>query len=74
MGRLLMLVAVVAAIYLLLSRFVRVSAYKKRGETGAEDMVKCHYCGVHLPKSEGIENSNDWYCNESHMRASQANK
>ena len=39
-----------------------------------EKMVTCHYCGIHLPKSEAIQISeNDqaerFYCSRSHQDA-----
>ena len=68
MSRLLFLAAVAVVIYWLLqSRRVRPS-----GDTGGkvEDMVRCAYCGVHLPKGESLLADGKYYCSESHRRAS----
>lgn len=50
-------------------------SYKKkvdrRGDspTGAEDMVRCAQCGVHLPRSESLTTGNVYYCSAEHRRA-----
>ena len=28
------------------------------------DIVKCHKCGVHLPKHDAIKHGEQWYCPE----------
>lgn len=35
-----------------------------RGE--AEDMVRCHVCGVNLPRSEALLSRGHFYCSEQH--------
>ncbi len=77
MSRLLFLAAVVAVIYLLLrsyrSRAIGGGAAEKTGQAGpAEDMVRCAYCGVHLPKSESILSGGNYYCCDAHRRAHQS--
>jgi hypothetical protein len=32
-------------------------------------MVQCAYCGVHLPKSEGLQEGGQYFCNEAHRDA-----
>lgn len=77
MSRLIFIIAVVAIVYLLLK------SYRKRvigqgPDSGtqqagrAEDMVRCIYCGVHLPKSEAILADGRHYCCEAHRSAHQA--
>jgi uncharacterized protein len=43
---------------------------KKPPETTAEDMVRCSYCGVHLPKSDSFFIKNQYYCCEAHSKQS----
>jgi len=72
MSRLLFIVVVVIAVFWLLK------SYRKRlpkedvpGEEisgQAEDMVRCVYCGVHLPKQESILAGGKYYCSEEHRR------
>lgn len=35
---------------------------------GAEDMVRCAQCGVHLPRSESITARGKFYCSAEHQR------
>jgi uncharacterized protein len=39
--------------------------------TGAEDMVRCAQCGVHLPRSESLKTDEVFYCCPDHRRAHQ---
>ena len=36
---------------------------------GAEDMVSCAHCGVHLPRSEALAARSLHYCSASHRDA-----
>jgi uncharacterized protein len=70
MSRLLFFAALVAAVYLLLKSYRGRGAEKEtRGQ--AEDMVRCVYCGVHIPKSESIMADGKYYCCDAHRRAYQ---
>lgn len=35
---------------------------------GAEDMVRCAQCGVHLPRSESLATRGQFYCSAEHRR------
>jgi uncharacterized protein len=65
MSRLLFLLAVVVAVYLLLKSFRR-QAPKQDASTAAEEMVRCAQCGVHLPKSESVRAGDNYYCSDAH--------
>ena len=68
MGRLLFLVVIAVVVYLLIKYFSkRISDNKVSSK--AEDMVRCTYCGVHLPKGECIMADGNSYCSEAHRRA-----
>jgi uncharacterized protein len=34
-------------------------------------MVRCHYCGLHLPENEALRVGKVWYCCDAHQSASQ---
>lgn len=71
MSRLLYLAAIVAVVYLLLKSY-RHSARTEEKPERAEDMVRCSYCGVHLPKSESVlDDAGKHYCSDAHRRAQQ---
>lgn len=33
------------------------------------DMVRCAYCGIHIPKNEALERDGHYYCSEEHRDA-----
>ena len=33
------------------------------------DSVQCGYCGLHLPRSEAIQQGEDFFCNREHQQA-----
>jgi uncharacterized protein len=73
MSRLLVVVVIFIAIYLLL-KYYRKQMPKKDviGEdasTHRENMVRCAHCGVHLPKGESIMVDHKHYCSEAHRHA-----
>lgn len=38
---------------------------------GAEDMVRCAQCGVHMPRSESLMSGKAFYCTPDHRRLHQ---
>ena len=32
----------------------------------SEDIIACHYCGIHAPKSSGLMRNGEFYCCEEH--------
>lgn len=41
---------------------------KARKPPEAEDMVRCHICGVNLPRSEALLSKGRTYCCDEHRR------
>jgi uncharacterized protein len=35
---------------------------------GAQDMVSCAHCGLHLPDAEALSEGSDRFCSEAHRR------
>jgi uncharacterized protein len=73
MSRLLFIVAIIAIVYQL-TRSFRAGKVTKHEPEREEDMVRCTYCGVHLPKNEALMVDGDYYCNETHRHAFQAGR
>ena len=76
MSRLILLVVAVTVVYLLFRSYRRGMVGGKPQEKPqtpprAEDMVRCAYCGVHLPVSESILAGKNYYCSDAHRRAHQ---
>ncbi len=65
MSRLFMLMAIAVAIYLLIKSFSKKDGAPQDVES-AEDMIRCEYCGVHLPRSEGVRLRGKFYCCKEH--------
>jgi len=75
MSRMLFFAVILAVVYFSLRSYQgRASGRGDAKETDirAEDMVRCLYCGVHLPKSESIMAESRYYCCEAHRRAHQS--
>ena len=68
MSRLFFLIAIAAAVYLLIKSFRNNNA-PKQDDAVAEDMLRCTYCGVHLPKSESIQAQGQTFCSPAHRDA-----
>jgi len=67
MSRLFLLVAIALVVYLLLKSYRR--NVPQQDKTVAEDMVRCAYCGVHLPKGESILSGGIFFCCAEHRDA-----
>ena len=66
---LLIALAVAVLFWLLFGRRGRVKPPRKPGGQpagGAEDMVVCAQCGVHLPRSEALAARGLHYCSSAH--------
>jgi uncharacterized protein len=67
MGRLLLLIAIAAVVYLVIKSYLRKGL--RQENPAAEDMVRCAHCGVHLPKSESILANGHCFCGIAHRDA-----
>lgn len=75
MAKLLLLVAVAGVVYALLRNYQRAIARQQdqtptsdKPAAGAEDMVRCERCGVHLPRSEGFLSEGRYFCTDDHRK------
>lgn len=72
MGRLLVLLAIVALVFWLLRGYRRsLDGDGKARRPEIEDMVRCAQCGVHLPRSESVEGGGSFFCSAEHRRLHQ---
>lgn len=52
-------------------RIGRDSGQRPSEPKGPEDMVRCHVCGINLPRSEAIMSRGRIYCCDEHRRQDQ---
>ncbi len=67
--RLLVLVAILWAVYALIRRFrdsrgSEVLSRRPKPEIG--QMVRCRQCGLHVPEQEALRRGEDWFCSSEH--------
>jgi uncharacterized protein len=71
MGRLLVLILLVVLAVWLVRRALRRPNTSAAAESRAADqgeLVRCARCGVHLPRGEARQASNELYCSDDHAR------
>ena len=71
MAKILLIAIAFAAVFWLLRNHRRRadSNAQRPADPQAEDMVDCAYCGVHLPRGEGIMSGPRYFCSKEHEQA-----
>jgi hypothetical protein len=73
MLKIVLLLACVFFIYLLFTRNSRKAARAQTGQPKrVEDMVRCAYCAVYLPKNESVPSGEQFFCCKDHLRLAQS--
>ena len=69
MFRLLFWIALIAAAVWLWRRFSRPATPPAPApdEAQAAPMVRCAYCGVHVPQAHALTSNQLWYCSQAHL-------
>lgn len=70
LGKLILLALAVWLLVFILGQYRRNMDRPAPKSPGAQDMVQCRVCGVHLPKSESVASRGGYYCCEEHSRQS----
>ncbi len=67
--RLLVLAGLVGLAYFLLKRFLTPAPPQKKSQESFQPMVRCDYCGLHLPQQEAIMRAGEkYYCSDKHAQ------
>ncbi len=66
LGKILLLGLVLWLVLTILKQYRRSIDQQPPKKPETEDMVRCAECGVHLPRSESIEDDGRYYCSEDH--------
>lgn len=68
MLRLLFWIAVIAAAVWFWRKYKsQARTPKSSAELEAAPMVRCAYCGVHLPRDRALNLQQQWYCSQAHL-------
>lgn len=71
-------VAIIALLVWLVYRMVRAAFSKPRVAAAkgkpalSTDMVRCHHCGIHIPKDEALQAGDHFYCSPEHREQDSA--
>ena len=71
LAKILLVVAVIAAVYFIVRAYARALAAKRPADgeqKPTEDMVQCAHCGVHLPRGESIAGGGRFFCSTEHRQ------
>ena len=70
LAKFLLLIAVFIIAYMVIKSSARrrEEGQHQAPRSGAEDMVRCKVCGIHLPRSESLTFRDDFFCSEEHLR------
>jgi len=74
--RLLLLIVAIVAVFLAVRTLVRSSSNRKGVSRSAEPerlkkggaVVRCAFCGVHVPEAEAVRDGDRYYCSRQHAR------
>ena len=64
--KLLLLILIVVLAYWILRGYKKKLNRRAESTRGAEDMVRCARCGLHLPRSESLQLDQAFYCSLEH--------
>ncbi len=68
MGRLLIWIGLICAVYWLWRRATRPApAPAAPGVEEAQPMVRCAHCGVHTPRANALSQDQQWFCSQVHL-------
>ena len=71
--RVAIIVIIALLVYRLLKRWLAtLPRESKKNPDKIGRMVRCHYCELHIPEAEAIQDHGDWYCSDEHRKLDQA--
>ena len=66
--RILVLIAIGLLLYIIVGSILRKNKESSLSGDGAEKMVSCDYCGLHISEKEAVSSENKYYCSEAHRQ------
>lgn len=67
MAKILLLILIVWVVYTLIKRYQRSLNVPQAGPKPVEDMVRCAYCAVNLPRGEALLTKGEFFCTPEHL-------
>ncbi|MCG5534505.1 PP0621 family protein [Ectothiorhodospira mobilis] len=66
----LFLIASLVLLFMVVRLLLRTPDVKRPtpGQLGSRRMVRCDYCGLHVPEEEAVRDGDRAYCSEDHRR------
>ncbi|MBO3276753.1 PP0621 family protein [Pseudomonas schmalbachii] len=74
MIRLLFWIALFALAWWLWRKATRPAPQAPRRDETAEPMVRCAQCGVHVPRTQALQDDQRWYCSRAHLEQDHAKR
>ncbi len=71
MSRLVLLLAIVAVVILVYRSLKSTRGTRQRPRALPKQMLRCDYCGLHVPEDEALRIAGRNYCSEEHKRLDQ---
>jgi len=72
--RFILILAAAWIIYTVIRNYLNRKTLQRQKKTASiGTMVRCKYCGLHVPESEAARQGDDYYCSEEHLRLSVRN-
>ena len=65
--RLLFWIILIAAAFWLWRRIMHKGSKAKKSTQTTLPMVRCAQCGVHVPRTQALQNQDRWYCSRAHL-------
>jgi uncharacterized protein len=72
--RILFLIAAIVLVFMIVRSFLRKSPGRVRSEKrplSSSKMVRCDYCGLHVPEDEALLTDGRHYCSAEHRKLDQ---
>lgn len=67
--RILVLLAIALLLFVIISNLLRKGRRPRSVSHGSEHMVRCEYCGLHVPEKEALQEGERYFCSARHLEA-----
>jgi len=69
--RIILIAAAIWIVYTIISNYLKKKTLQRQKQPPkVGNMVRCNYCGLHIPEMEATRHDDDYYCSEEHSKLS----